>query len=165
MIELLGIGIPDPAGGWLLRRVGARTGRELVIVVSARAEERRALLDTIAGRTVPCEGRAWVGGVPVTPHTRALVRKLVAEVRDPAKITSAALRDAEYLVVHDLDAALPPEELDRALRGLEILRRSRRLGVVVSMSDIERARSYAERLLVLAHGRIVAHETPSALAL
>ncbi len=165
MIELLGIGVPDPAGGWLLRRVGVRMGRELVIVVSARAEERRALLDTIAGRVVPYEGRAWVGGVPVTPSTRALVRKLVAEVRDPARITSAALRDVEYLVVHDLDAVLPPEELDQALRGLEILRRSRRLGVVVSMSDIARARSYAERLIVVADGRIVAHETPFALVL
>jgi hypothetical protein len=124
MIELLGVGVADPAGGWQLRRVSVRMGRELAIVVSARAEERRALLDTIAGRIVPCEGRAWVGGVPVMSNTRALVRKLIAEVRDPARIMSEALRDVEYLVVHDLDAALPPQELDLALRGLEILRRS-----------------------------------------
>ena len=159
MIELLGVGVADPAGGWLLHRVGLRMGRELAVVVSARPEERRALLDTIAGRIVPSEGRAWIGGVPVMGTTRAHVRKLVAEAHSASDIAAATVRQTEYLVVHDLDVGASPEEIDRAFRRLEILRRTRTLGVVVSMADVERARANAERLIVLERGRVVAHET------
>lgn len=81
MIELLGIGVTDGQDGWLLHRVCARlfAGR-LVAVVSRRAEERAALLDAVAGRMVPQEGRAWVGGVPVMGETAHRIRELVSEI-------------------------------------------------------------------------------------
>jgi phosphonate transport system ATP-binding protein len=81
MIELLGIGVTDGGGGWLLHRVCARlfSGR-VIAVVSARPEERAALLDAITARLVPSEGRVWVGGVPVMSATARRVRALVAEV-------------------------------------------------------------------------------------
>jgi hypothetical protein len=48
-VELLGIGVPDGDGGWLLHRVCARlTAGRLVAVLSGRPAERKALLDTVA---------------------------------------------------------------------------------------------------------------------
>lgn len=164
MIELLGVGVPARTGGWLLRRVGIRMGRELAIVVSARAEERRAIFDVVAGRVIPAEGRAWIGGVPLTPKTRPLIRKLVAEVHDASSIARALLdENVEYLLLHDLDLLAGPEEVERTLGTLETVRRSRQVGAIVTMVDAERARRHAERLIVLADGRIVSHEVPSAV--
>jgi len=81
VIELLGVGVTDARGRWLLHRVCARlfAGR-MVAVVSSRPEERAALLDAVSARVVPEEGRAWVGGVPVMDDTARRVRELVAEV-------------------------------------------------------------------------------------
>jgi ABC-type phosphate/phosphonate transport system ATPase subunit len=81
VIELLGIGVPDGDGGWWLHRVCTRIGSgRLAVVLSTRPQERRALLEAVAGRRRADEGRAWVGGVPVGPKTLRRVRALVAEV-------------------------------------------------------------------------------------
>jgi phosphonate transport system ATP-binding protein len=85
MMELLGVGVPRSEGGWLLHRVCARfEGAGLVVVVSRRPGERRALLDTVAGRSIPHEGRVWVDGVPATRSTKGRLRELVREVELPA---------------------------------------------------------------------------------
>jgi hypothetical protein len=68
VLELLGVGLSRSDGGWLLHRVCARLDRSgLVVVVSSRAEERKALLDVISARVIATEGRAWVDGVPAMP--------------------------------------------------------------------------------------------------
>jgi putative ABC transport system ATP-binding protein len=77
VIELLGIGVRD-RGGWCLRRVSARVeGRALVAVISERRDQRVTLLDVIAGRLVPCEGRAWIDGTPLSEDTACRVRARV----------------------------------------------------------------------------------------
>jgi ABC-type phosphate/phosphonate transport system ATPase subunit len=81
VIELLGIGVPDDGGGWWLHRVCTRIGSgRLGAVLSTRPEERRALLDVVAGRRLAEEGRAWIAGVPATADTVRRLRALVAEV-------------------------------------------------------------------------------------
>ncbi len=85
VLELLGIGVPRSDGGWLLHRVCARLeGPGLVVVVWARPEERLALLDAIAGRMIPSEGRVWVDGVPSMRSTRGRIGELVGSVELPA---------------------------------------------------------------------------------
>jgi ABC-type phosphate/phosphonate transport system ATPase subunit len=83
VIELLGVGVPRRGAGWLLHRVCATLeAGELTAVVSAEADERLALLDTIAGRRVPDEGRVWIDGVPVMAESLGRVRRLCGDV-DP----------------------------------------------------------------------------------
>jgi len=81
MIELLGVGAPREDGGWRLHRVCASFRRgEVTLVVSHLPEERDALLDAVAARIVPEEGRVWVDHVPVSRDTVRRIRGLVAEV-------------------------------------------------------------------------------------
>jgi len=81
MIELLGVGAPREDGGWRLHRVCASFRRgEVTLVVSHLPDERDALLDAVAARIVPKEGRVWVDRVPVSRDTVRRIRGLVAEV-------------------------------------------------------------------------------------
>jgi hypothetical protein len=65
VIALLSVSVADGHGGWRLRRVSAHLGdAQVVAVVSHAADERRALLDTVSGRLVPEEGRAWPDPAP-----------------------------------------------------------------------------------------------------
>ena len=81
MIELLGIGMPSGEGQWLFRRLCARLERpELVAVVASIPDVRLALLDAVAGRRIPSEGRVWVNGQPLMKETRARYRSRVVEI-------------------------------------------------------------------------------------
>src|SRR5215475_5870477 len=84
MLELLGVGVPRSDGGWLLHRVCARFERSgLVLVISSRTEERKALFDVISARAIASEGRVWVDGVPAMHATAARLRHLVGDVELP----------------------------------------------------------------------------------
>jgi len=84
VLELLGVGVPRPEGGWLLHRLCARSERPgLVAVVSQRPDERKSLLDVIGGHAIATEGRVWVDGVPSMRGTSSRLRQLVAEVDLP----------------------------------------------------------------------------------
>ncbi len=81
MIDLLGVGAPREDGGWRLHRVCASFRRgEAILVVSQLPEERHALLDAVAARIVPEEGRVWVAHVPVARDTIRKIRGMVADV-------------------------------------------------------------------------------------
>ena len=81
MIELLGVGAPREDGSWRLHRICASFRRgEVTLVVSHLPEERDALLDAVAARIVPEEGRVWIDHVPVSRDTARRIRGLVAEV-------------------------------------------------------------------------------------
>lgn len=88
MIELLGIGVPRGDSGWLLHRVCATLeAGEITAVVSDRPDERRTLLDAIAGRLVPLEGRVWVSGVPLVSGAAGRVRALCGDVDPDATVS------------------------------------------------------------------------------
>lgn len=88
MIELLGVGIPDARGQWLMRGVCARfEPGVLTAVVAPMASERDALLDAVAGHAIPGEGRVWVGQLPLMRETRARVRARVADVGPATRFT------------------------------------------------------------------------------
>src|SRR6266446_6765575 len=81
MIELLGVGAPREGGGWRLHRICATFRRgEVTVVVSHLPEESDALLDAVAARILPEEGRVWIAHVPVSRATVRRIRGLVAEV-------------------------------------------------------------------------------------
>jgi ABC-type cobalamin/Fe3+-siderophores transport system ATPase subunit len=88
VIELLGIGVLDDRGDWLLHRVCARfEGGELTAVVSTRRETAQALLDALIGRRIPVEGRVWVQRIPLMRETVARVRVLVVDAGPEARFT------------------------------------------------------------------------------
>jgi len=81
MIELLGVGAPREGGGWRLHRICATFRRgEVTVVVSHLPEESDALLDAVAARILPEEGRVWIAHVPVSRDTVRRIRGIVAEV-------------------------------------------------------------------------------------
>src|SRR5262249_45823380 len=81
MIELLGIGSPRADGGWKLHRVAASFRRgETTLVISHLPEERDALLDAVAARLLPEEGRVWISHVPVSRDTIRRIRGMVVDV-------------------------------------------------------------------------------------
>jgi phosphonate transport system ATP-binding protein len=81
MIELLGIGFPRQGDEWLFRKVSARLERgQLTVLVSPDRDARLALLDAVTARRIPMEGRAWVGGIPVSSETARRVKARVGEV-------------------------------------------------------------------------------------
>ena len=53
---------------------------EVTLVVSQLPEQRHALLDAVAARIVPDEGRVWVARVPVSRDTIRRIRGMVLEV-------------------------------------------------------------------------------------
>lgn len=82
VIELLGVGVADRDGRWLIHHVCAElTAGQVTVVVSRRPEERAAVLDAAAGYRIPVEGRVWVDRIPLMWETKGRVRSLVAEAR------------------------------------------------------------------------------------
>jgi len=129
MIELLGIGLPRHRDQWLFRGVSARLQRgQLTILVSPDREARLALLDAVTARRIPTEGRAWVGGLPVSSDTARRVHSRVGEVD-----LNGSLSDRGSLLWNVLAPGhQPPATLKAAIRlvsgtsrslALEALRR------------------------------------------
>jgi ABC-type phosphate/phosphonate transport system ATPase subunit len=88
VVELLGIGVPDERGGWLLHRVCARFEcGQLTAVVGAQREAADAFLDALTGRRIPVEGRVWVERIPLMRETAARVRSLVVNAGPDAGFT------------------------------------------------------------------------------
>jgi phosphonate transport system ATP-binding protein len=147
MLELLGIGVPRSDGGWLLHRVCARfESPGLVAVVSGRPEERKSLLDAVAGRLIPSEGRVWVDGVPCMRGTGARLRQLVGEIELPALLVHhrSVLWNvlAHEARLHTLGSLLRLPRLARREAAVRALRRvglDARLSDLVSTLDLETA--------------------------
>jgi ABC-type lipoprotein export system ATPase subunit len=80
MIELFGIGVHD-RGIWRLRRLCLRLEeRGLIAVLSESRDERTTLLEVLAGRRVPSEGRAWINGTPLSADTAPRIRQRVGVI-------------------------------------------------------------------------------------
>jgi phosphonate transport system ATP-binding protein len=218
VIELLGVGIPDGHGAWLLHRVCAQFGRgELTAVVAARRAEGQAFLDALTARRIPTEGRVWIDRLPLMRETVARVRRLVVEAGPATRFTehrsllwnalvtpSAALsgllrfprraeratatralaavrldgrsRDAvaslaplerarlalgralarrpRALVLRDVDDALGADDAAAMLSLARRLARTERLVVLASVASAALARAHADRVIVLADGRL-----------
>src|SRR2546422_1052409 len=145
MIELLGVGAPREGGGWMLHRVCAQFRRgDVTLVVSRLPEERDALLDAVAARIVPEEGRVWVGRVPVSRDTVRRIRGLVAEV-----------------VVREIDRGFDGSEA-AVVRGLlQSLARRERLVILASAATPAAASGFADRLVAIADGLLVFDGPPA----
>jgi ABC-type phosphate/phosphonate transport system ATPase subunit len=148
MLELLGVGVPRPDGGWLLHRVCARFERaEVVAVVSGRPEERKTLLDAIAGRVATSEGRVWVDGVPSMRGTGGRLRQLVGEVELPTLLVPhrsilwnvLAHRPARPHVLGSLQRLPGLARRGAAIRALRLVDLDGRLTDLASTLDPEAA--------------------------
>jgi ABC-type phosphate/phosphonate transport system ATPase subunit len=153
MIELLGLGVPRARGaGWLLHRVCARVdARALTVVVSRDAGERLALLDAVAGRLLPDEGRVYIGRTPITRDTRGRLRNLVADAD-----LSLPLMPSRSLLWNTLAGRSPGT---RALLGFLRLPRPReRAAALAALTRLhlgERARWPVSRLGAEERARVI----------
>jgi ABC-type phosphate/phosphonate transport system ATPase subunit len=142
VIELLGVGVPRRNRGWLLHRICATLeAGELTTVVSADAEERHALLDTIAGHRVPDEGRVWINRVPVMPDSLGRVRRLCGDI-DPG----ARLVEHRSLFWNALAPASGPRALGRLLR---LPRRQQREAALTALERVGLRAKADERVATL----------------
>jgi ABC-type phosphate/phosphonate transport system ATPase subunit len=155
VIELLGIGVPDEGGGWLLHRICAHLDRGgLTAVVAGRRAEGRALLDAISGHRIPDEGRVWVDRIPLMRETVSRVRAVVTDAGPAARFTD--YRSVLWNTLVTPSAALSgllrfPRRAERAAAtrtlaavGLE----GRWRDTVASLSALDRARLALARALM-----------------
>ena len=146
MLELLGVGVPRSDGGWLLHRVCARFDRSgLVLVVSSRPEERKALFDVISARAIANEGRVWVDGVPAMRATMARIRHLVGDVELPPLIVPhrsifwnvLAQGMSRLRLLRPLQQLPSLARRETAIRTLRLVDLDARLGEPASAADPE----------------------------
>jgi ABC-type branched-subunit amino acid transport system ATPase component len=127
VIELLGIGLRSPRGEWLLRRVGVRLETpELTFVVADDRRARTALLDIMAARQVADEGRAWLGGRPVTRETASTIAARIADVQlhtpfvaHRSVLSNLTPRRWSHRIIRALLRGQRPEAWERTLRTLQ----------------------------------------------
>ena len=174
MIELLGIGVPRARGeGWLLHRVCAQIeSGELTMVVSRDPAERLALLDAVAGRRLPDEGRVYIGRVPITRETNAWLQARVAEAD-----LSLSFVESRSVLWNTLAARGPglrallgflrlprPRERQAALRALARVGLRERASETVARLDREgRARLVIARELARQPEHLIAREVDAGL--
>lgn len=183
MIELLGVGVRGRHGSWCVRRVTARfEGGTLVAIVGQDRDEPDAILNALAGRVVPEEGRvwiepaaathrwlAWVPGVRRGRRARALAALNALGLGDRVATKAAALSRAEQMrlhcarafsrphaavVVRAADSMLTPDDMAALLTTLRAAARQHRFTVLVSLSDVAPAAGVADRVLGIAAGAI-----------
>jgi ABC-type cobalamin/Fe3+-siderophores transport system ATPase subunit len=170
VIELLGIGLADARGDWLLHRVCARFERgELTALVSARREAGQALLDALTARRIPVEGRVWIQRLPLMSETAARVRGLVVDAGPDARFTDH--RSVLWNTLVSPRAALMgllrfprPAERAAAARALAAVQLERRRRDAVStLTSLERARLALARALARRPRALVLRDVDEAL--
>jgi ABC-type phosphate/phosphonate transport system ATPase subunit len=148
VLELLGVGVPRSDGGWLLHRVCARFDRSgLVLVVSSRPEERKALFDVISARAIANEGRIWVDGVPAMRGTTSRIRHLVGDVELPPLLVPhrsifwnvLAQGTSRLRLLRPLQQLPSLARREAAIRTLRLVDLDARLGEPASTADPETA--------------------------
>src|SRR5262245_35544836 len=129
MIELLGVGVRHSKGDWVVRNICARLeAGELTLVVSSRADERRAVIDAVAGNRVPDEGRLWVNHAPLLRATARRLRGLCGLIELPGRLVG------ERSILWN---ALAPISMVRSLGGLlRLPRRRDRRAVEVALERV-----------------------------
>jgi ABC-type phosphate/phosphonate transport system ATPase subunit len=169
MIELLGVGVKGERGGWLVQRLCARLERGTVTAVAGSPAERAAVLDAVAGRRIPEEGRVWISRVPVMRETRRRVRALVHEVESGATFVThrsviwnallpRRIRMAAFLRV---PRRVEREAVARALEAVGLGRRLR--DPVVALSPPDRVALAVARAIVRRPAVLVLWEIDAAL--
>ena len=173
MIEILGAGVSGPDGAWRLRSVCSCFERgELTAVVSAVPDERLALLDVVAGRCVPHEGRVWIDGLPLMRETRRRVRARVgdADPRAPASAAASVLsntvagRGGTLTRLRGLFHSLSASRRRRAWHALHATGLAARARARLAQLDRpERARLVLARALAVGPQHLVVREIGSGL--
>lgn len=170
MIELLGVGVPAGGGRWLLRGVCARIDRGLLsTVVAASSAQSTALLDALAGRLIPSEGRVWVNRQPLMRETAGRIRATVADVgrATPCAQHRSVLWNTLVTEGHSLAGLLrfPRRgEREAALRALErvgLARRARQ--PMLALTPAEHLRVGLARALAWRATAVVLRDVDSAV--
>lgn len=155
MIELLGVGVRDPAGAWRLRRVTATfDAGTLGVITSTSGREADVMLDAVAGRIIPDEGRVWIDRMPLMRETASKIRRRIADV-DPAATfhgsvsvfrAASDLRGRHRLL--RLLGAMPHARQEGVLRALATVGLVDRTGLpVAALSAVDRVLLQCARAL------------------
>ena len=170
MIELLGVGVTDRDGRWLLHRVCTEMkAGQVTVVVSRRPEERAAFLDAAAGRRIPVEGRVWVERIPLMWETAGRIRSLVAEARGDSPL--AAHRSVSWNVIAGRGPLRGLLRLSRGGGGQAAARALEAAGLgsrardrVVVLSPLDRARLHIARALARSPRGLILRDLDGPLA-
>jgi iron complex transport system ATP-binding protein len=108
-------------------------------------------------------GRA-LARLDLGPFARRRLQTLSGGEQQRAVLCRALVQEAPLLLLDEPTTSLDIGRQQQALELVETLRESGELTVVCAMHDITLAAQYADRLLVLAGGRLVADGPPAAIA-
>jgi phosphonate transport system ATP-binding protein len=79
-------------------------------------------------------------------------------------IARALLRRPRYILADEPVAALDPRNAETVMDTLHAISRTRGIGVLCNLHDVELARRYADRVVALRAGRLVFDDGPEALS-
>lgn len=154
MIELLGIGVADEDGRWLVRRVCAEiTAGTVTAVVARTPEERAAVLDAASGHRIPVEGRVWIARIPLMRETAGRIRGLVPQARSDAPLAARRSLTWNVLAVRGPFGGLVrlprPDGAAAAARALDAVGlTARAVDRASGMAPLDRARLHIARALL-----------------
>jgi len=117
------------------------------LLVSEPAQERKALVDVIAGRTIAREGRVWVDRIPSMRETIGRLAQLVGEVESPALLAQhrsilwnvLAFGSGGILVPGSVQQLPGQSHREAGLRALRLVDLEARQDEIASTVDAETA--------------------------
>ncbi len=85
---------------------------------------------------------------------------LSAGQKTRVNIVKALLNDPELLLLDEPTASLDPDIADKVLSYIEKLREDKKLSIVYTSHNMEEVTRICDEVIILNHGKIVAHDTP-----
>ncbi len=89
---------------------------------------------------------------------------LSAGQRTRVNLAKSLLNDPELILMDEPTASLDPDIADKTLNLIEELRASRNLSILYTSHNMQEIARVCDEVIFLDHGRIVAHDTPQAIA-
>lgn len=85
---------------------------------------------------------------------------LSAGQKTRVNIVKALLNDPELLLLDEPTASLDPDIADKVLSFIEKLREDQKLSIVYTSHNMEEVTRICDEVIIINHGKIVAHDTP-----
>ncbi len=85
---------------------------------------------------------------------------LSAGQKTRVNIVKALLNDPELLLLDEPTASLDPDIADKVLSFIEKLREDKKLSILYTSHNMEEVTRICDEVIILNHGKIVAHDTP-----
>ena len=140
--------------------IGAAAGA--LVASSARAEDWKAKYPELVFAVIPEENASGTIG-RWTPFVDYLSKELGVKVTLRVAIARALVQEPELILADEPIASLDPRNTRVVMDALQRINRHHGLTVLCNLHSLELARFYCDRLIGMAHGRVVFDGAPERL--